>query len=162
MQNKVVIYNFYSRKEHQRARIYTRRNRNYTIGIYGSISLHGCSQKMQMYFNMKKSIESIVRHSEVSEKAIEAYLNRQAKENNLLCLKYANANVTGYPDRLICIPGGKVVWVELKSKGKTPTKLQQIRHAELQGIGHRVLVISSKEQVDNLISGINNEIEKAI
>lgn len=109
---------------------------------------------------MKKRIENIVRHSEVSEKAIEAYLNKQARENNLLCLKYANANAAGYPDRLVCIPGGKVVWVELKSKGKTPTKLQRVRHAELQGIGHRVLVIRSKEQVDELINGINNEIEK--
>ena len=36
---------------------------------------------------MKKSIENIVRHSEVSEKAIEAYLNKRCKENGLLCLK---------------------------------------------------------------------------
>ena len=103
---------------------------------------------------MKKNVENIVRHSEVSEKAIEAYLNKRAKESGLLCLKYANANVTGYPDRLVCIPGGVVVWVELKSKGRKPTKLQQIRHAELEKIGHRVYVVSSKEQVDTLISDI--------
>lgn len=106
---------------------------------------------------MKKNVESIVRHSEVSEKAIEAYLNKRAKESGLLCLKYSNSNVTGYPDRLICIPGGVVVWVELKSKGKKPTKLQQIRHDELRSIGHSVWVISSKEQVDNLINSIRNE-----
>ena len=79
---------------------------------------------------MKKSIENIVRHSEVSEKAIEAYLNKRCKENGLLCLKYSNANVTGYPDRLVCCINGKVIWVELKSKGKKPTKLQEIRHQE--------------------------------
>lgn len=101
---------------------------------------------------MKKSIENIVRHSEVSEKAIEAYLNKRAKENGLLCLKYANANVTGYPDRLVCIPGGFVVWVELKSKGKKPTKLQQIRHSELVSLGHEVHTIDSKSKVDELIN----------
>lgn len=106
---------------------------------------------------MKQSITNIIRHSEVSEKAIETYLNKRTKESGLLCLKYANANVTGYPDRLVCIPGGKVIWVELKSKGKKPTKLQQIRHAELKGIEHSVWVIDSKEQVDNLIDEINKK-----
>lgn len=105
---------------------------------------------------MKKSIENIVRHSEVSEKAIEAYLNKRCKENGLLCLKYSNANVTGYPDRLVCCINGKVIWVELKSKGKKPTKLQEIRHMELKKMGHEVWVISSKPEVDELISYIES------
>lgn len=103
---------------------------------------------------MKKSIENIVRHSEVSEKAIEAYLNKRAKESGLLCLKYSNSNVTGYPDRLVCIPGGVVVWVELKSKGKKPTKIQQMRMAELTGMGHLVRVIDNKADIDELIKTI--------
>lgn len=111
---------------------------------------------------MKKNVENIVRHSEISEKAIEAYLNKRAKENGLLCLKYTNANVTGYPDRLVCMPGGVVVWVELKSKGKKPTKLQQVRHKELEEIGHLVLVVSSKHEVDCLIDSINKERAKTI
>lgn len=103
---------------------------------------------------MKRNVENIVRHSEVSEKAIEAYLNKRAKESGLLCLKYSNSNVTGYPDRLVCIPGGVVIWVELKSKGKKPTKLQQIRHDELRGIGHLVKVIDNKADIDELIKTI--------
>ena len=106
---------------------------------------------------MKRNIENIVRHSDVSEKAIEAYLVRRCKENGLVCLKYSNANTTGYPDRLVCLPDGKVIWVEVKSKGKKPTKLQQIRHQELQAIGHSVWVISTKEMVDRLISLCNDE-----
>lgn len=102
-------------------------------------------------------MENIVRHAEVSEKAIEAYLNRRAKENGLLCLKYFNANATGYPDRLVCIPGGGVVWVELKSKGRKPTKLQRIRHGELEKIGHLVCVIGSRHEVDCLMENINKE-----
>lgn len=105
---------------------------------------------------MKKSIENIVRHSEVSEKAIEAYLNKRCKENGLLCLKYSNANVTGYPDRLVCCINGKVIWVELKSKGKKPTKLQEIRHQELRDLDHKVWVISSKSEVDELIGYIES------
>ena len=102
--------------------------------------------------NMKKQVENIIRHSEVSEKAIEAYLVRRCKESGLLCLKYSNANTTGYPDRVVCLPHCNVVWVELKSKGKKPTKLQEIRHQELRELGHQVFVIDSKEGVDKLIS----------
>ena len=101
---------------------------------------------------MRKKVENIVRHSEVSEKAIEAYLVRRCKESGLLCLKYSNANTTGYPDRVVCLPHCNVVWVELKSKGKKPTKLQEIRHLELRELGHQVFVIDSKEGVDKLIS----------
>ena len=91
---------------------------------------------------MKKQVENIVRQ----------YLVKRCKESGLLCLKYSNANTTGYPDRLVCLPHCNVVWVELKSKGKKPTKLQEIRHQELQDLGHQVFVISSKEGVDKLIS----------
>lgn len=108
---------------------------------------------------MKNSIENIVRHSEVSEKAIEAYLNKRCNENGLLCLKYSNANVTGYPDRLVCCINGKVVWVELKSKGKKPTKLQEIRHQELRDLGHEVWVVSSKPEVDELIGYIESIVQ---
>ena len=51
----------------------------------------------------KRSIENITHHADVSEKAIERYLVEQAKINGLLCLKYSNPNMVGYPDRLLVI-----------------------------------------------------------
>ena len=49
---------------------------------------------------MKKSIENIVHHSEVSEKEIEKYLVKQVRAMGGICLKYSNANMVGYPDRV--------------------------------------------------------------
>ena len=100
---------------------------------------------------MKKNIENITNHAEVSEKAIEKYLVKRTKEVGLLCLKYSNPNAVGYPDRIILLPFSGIVWVELKSKGEKPTKLQQIRHAELRAADQEVFVIDSKEGVDDLI-----------
>lgn len=100
----------------------------------------------------KKRIENITRHSEISEKAIERYLVEQAKLYGLLCLKYSNPNMTGYPDRLLVLPDGRVVWVELKSKGRRPTKLQKLRHNELSEMGHLVRVIDNKPEIDELIN----------
>lgn len=102
----------------------------------------------------KRSIENLTHHADVSEKAIERYLVEQAKQNGLLCLKYSNPNMVGYPDRLLVLPGGGVVWAELKSKGRKPTKIQQIRIAELIGMGHLMKVIDNKADIDELIKTI--------
>ena len=42
---------------------------------------------------MSKKIDNIVRHAEVSEKAIERYLAACVKELGGICLKYANAYI---------------------------------------------------------------------
>ena len=100
---------------------------------------------------MKHNIENIIRHSEVSEKAIERYLTKSVGAVGGECLKYANSNMTGYPDRIVLLPCGVTVWVELKSKGKKPTKLQALRHERLRALGQQVVVIDSKTGVDELL-----------
>lgn len=107
---------------------------------------------------MKKSVENIVHHSEVSEKAIEKYLFEKVKQMGGVCLKYSNPNMAGYPDRVVLLPNGITIWIELKSKSKKPTKLQLIRIASLKGLGHNVFVIDSREAVDMVL----NETIKAI
>ena len=101
------------------------------------------------------SIENIVKHAEVSEKAIEAYLVQRVKEQGGLCLKYSNPGVVGYPDRVVLMPEGVTVWVELKSKGKRPNRVQQIRMAQLREMGHNVAVLDSKELVDDLLKALD-------
>lgn len=101
-------------------------------------------------------IKKIINRSEVSEKAIEAYLVSRCKESKLACLKYSNQGVIGYPDRLVLLPGGKVVWVELKSKGAHASAIQIIRHRQLEGLGHKVRIIDSRLGVDLLMFDIAN------
>ncbi len=108
--------------------------------------------------NRMNNIDNITRHSEVSEKAIEKYLAESVKTLGGICLKYSNANMVGYPDRLVCLPEGKTAWVELKSKGKKPTKIQVLRHEELTRLGHEVHVVDNKAAVDELINKWRNDI----
>lgn len=103
---------------------------------------------------MNKKIDNIVRHAEVSEKAIERYLCKRMKEIGLLCIKYSNANETGYPDRLIVLPASQCMWIELKSKGRKPSKVQQIRITELEKRSHVVWVIDNKPLVDELTEAL--------
>ena len=93
-------------------------------------------------------IERITRHSETSEKAIEAYLVRRVKEMGGICLKYSNPNMAGYPDRLCVMPEGRTFWVELKSKGEKSRLLQLARMDSLKRRGNQVYTVSSREMVD--------------
>ena len=102
-------------------------------------------------------IERITRHSETSEKAIEAYLVRRVKEMGGICLKYSNPNMAGYPDRICVMPGGRTLWVELKSEGEKPRPLQLARMDSLKRRGHKVYTVSSREGVDSIIMDLLRE-----
>lgn len=101
---------------------------------------------------LTKSAEALTRHAQESEKAIEHRLANKVRAIGGLCLKFASASATGYPDRLVCLPGGKAVWVELKSKGKRPTRFQELRHQELREKGFEVYVADSAAAVDALVA----------
>lgn len=101
-------------------------------------------------------INDIANHSHVSEKAIEKYLTSEVAKRGGLCLKYDNPNTVGYPDRLVILPGAPNAWVEIKSKGKKPRRIQQIRLGMLRELGQRVYVVDSREDVDKVIRSIEN------
>lgn len=104
---------------------------------------------------MDKKIDNIVRHAHVSEKATEAYLVRRVKDLGGVCLKYSNPGVVGYPDRVVLLPAGVTIWVEVKSNGKKPNKVQQLRHDQLRAMGHTVAVVESKAEVDLVLKAAN-------
>lgn len=107
---------------------------------------------------MENRIENIVNHAAVSEKAIERYLCGVVKSLGGVCLKYSNAGAVGYPDRVALMPGGKLIWFELKSKGKKVSKVQAIRASQLESIGHTVYVCDSKESINGVFTDKGYEV----
>ena len=101
--------------------------------------------------DIKRGIKKLVRHAEISEKAIEAYLVRKVTAMGGECLKFTSHTDTGYPDRLLLLPGGKTIWVEVKSKGEKPRLIQDVRMARLRRMGFRVYVADSREKVDEIV-----------
>lgn len=100
---------------------------------------------------MKKNIEKIVKHAEVSEKSIEKYLVKRVEELGGKCIKYNNPGLVGYPDRICLFNGGLTIWVELKSKGGQIKPIQRVRINSLQIAGHNVHVCDSKEAIDEML-----------
>lgn len=104
-----------------------------------------------------KTIDKLINHSEVSEKAIERYLVKRVKAMGGICLKYSNPGEVGYPDRLCIFPNGVSRWVELKSKGEELRAIQLNRIARLLRMDHSVWVCDSKQAIDNLISSLSKD-----
>lgn len=83
-----------------------------------------------------------------SEKYLERKLVERVKAIGGMCVKIHNPYYRGLPDRLIILPDGGIVWVELKTLGKKPTKLQQLAHEELRKREQVVFVIDSEKKLN--------------
>lgn len=81
------------------------------------------------------------------ERDIEQALVQQAKRVGGQAFKWTSPGHTGVPDRIVFLPDGRVLLVELKAPGKKPTPLQAKVHKDLGAINHPVYVVDSKEGV---------------
>ncbi len=86
-----------------------------------------------------------------NEKAVERKLSAEVKKAGGWSIKLIPDLVAGLPDRLCLLPGGRVVFVEVKSTGRKPTKIQKFIHAKLRDLGFCVEVIDKIEQIKDLI-----------
>ena len=92
-----------------------------------------------------------------SEKAIERLLKKLVEKIlGGLCIKMFCPSFTGLPDRILLLPGGRVLFVELKSTGKHQTERQKLVTRMLEKLGFRVLVLDTLEAVETLIQTLNN------
>ena len=79
------------------------------------------------------------------ERDVEKALCKRVKELGGKCEKFVSVNNRAVPDRLVILPNGKILFVELKAPGKKPTKLQEKDHRERRALGATVLVIDNVE-----------------
>lgn len=92
-----------------------------------------------------------------SEKAVERRLVELVKYNGGMCIKLLCDQLIGLPDRICLFPGHKIAFVELKTTGKKPKRIQAYIHDKLRKLGFRVEVIDTIKGVEQFIIDINNE-----
>ena len=82
------------------------------------------------------------------EKTIEQALVKRVKGLGGLCEKFTSPNRRSVPDRIVGLPDGRIIFVELKAPGKKPTDAQLRDHEKRRLLGCDVRVIDSIEQVN--------------
>lgn len=88
------------------------------------------------------------------ESTLERRLVREVKRIGGRAPKWVSPGNRGVPDRIVILPGGQTVFVEMKAPGK-PLEPLQIRWASiLKRMGHRVYKIDSAEGIEKFISEV--------
>ena len=78
------------------------------------------------------------------------------------CLKFVSPGYTGVPDRIILLPGGHVIFVELKQPGKVERKRQRYVQSVLRRLGFDVFsAVDSDERIDEVVERCREEMRNA-
>lgn len=85
------------------------------------------------------------------EKQIEAHLVKKVKELGGVAYKFVSPANRGVADRIVCLPDGGVVFVELKTATGTLTPLQEQFAKQMSELRQNYIVLKSREEVDAFI-----------
>ena len=86
------------------------------------------------------------------EAGIEGYLRAMVTGAGGLCVKLNPASYVGIPDRLVVLPGGFTVFVEVKKpKGGVVGKAQYIWRDRIQTLGVRHRFVFTRDDVDEML-----------
>ncbi|SDX64669.1 VRR-NUC domain-containing protein [Salimicrobium album] len=85
------------------------------------------------------------------EKDVETYLKTNIEKRNGWCVKFESPGLSGVPDRICMVPGGRLFFVEVKRPGQKLRKLQQKRKEQFESLGQHVHTVSNKEEVDEFM-----------
>lgn len=82
------------------------------------------------------------------EKEIEKALREMVERHGGLCLKWVCPGWSGVPDRIILLPGGRIIFAETKRpKGGQLSKLQHWWKAKLAALGFKHWLIWNEDDL---------------
>lgn len=87
------------------------------------------------------------------ENRVETTLRVEVKARGGWAIKFL-PSVSGLPDRIVLMPGGRIFFVELKSPTGTVAPHQTVIHRRLSDLGFEVLVLSHPDAVREWASSL--------
>lgn len=85
------------------------------------------------------------------EKELERWLGQKLKKLGCIYMKFVSPGHDGVPDRIIVMPGGDVLFVELKSETGRLSHTQAFQIARLRQKGATVKIVSTKVEAQELL-----------
>lgn len=93
-----------------------------------------------------------------TEKQIENYLKRKFESIGAIVLKFTSPGQAGVPDRIIILPNGSTIFVEVKCKTGRIAPLQQHWVDKINKQGGHACFVWSYEDVDRLLEGYRHAV----
>lgn len=90
----------------------------------------------------------------MKEARVERVLVEEVRKLGGWAVKLA-PTVAGLPDRLVLLPGGRVRFVELKTRGGRLSLIQGVIHRRLAELGHPVTVLWTTEEVRTWVGDLD-------
>lgn len=90
----------------------------------------------------------------MDERNVERLLKQRVEDAipGAKCLKFVSPGYTGVPDRIILLPGGAVVFAELKRPGEQPRQRQVFVQSQFRKLGFKVAgCVDSPETVNQVV-----------
>jgi hypothetical protein len=88
------------------------------------------------------------------EKAVESYFRKAVAAQGGVAFKFVSPSHRGVSDRIVCLHG-QTWFVELKRPGGRLSPLQRVFAAEMERLGQRYCCLSSREEIDGWLSGLD-------
>lgn len=92
------------------------------------------------------------------EKDIERWLGNQLKKLGCIYMKFVSPGNDGVPDRIVILPGGGVIFIELKSTQGKLMANQRVQISRLRKQGALVFVVTGKTDAKLFVDGIERVI----
>ena len=90
----------------------------------------------------------------MKESKIESNLVRMVRERGGLCYKFVSPGNPGVPDRIVITPGGRTVYVELKTEIGRLAAIQRWQLEEMRKRGAEVRVLKGLDQVKAFVEEV--------
>lgn len=91
------------------------------------------------------------------EKNIERYLTTEIKKKAGVSYKFVSPGNSGVPDRIVILPGGRLIFVELKTDTGRLSTLQKVQIRKLRNLGQEVVVVYGLSGVKELLILLDSE-----
>ena len=96
----------------------------------------------------------------MKERDIEVLLREGVKQLGGKAYKWVSPGNAGVPDRIVVLPGGKVIFVELKQENGRLTRLQKAQQQTLCGMGAAVVTLRGAEDVNMYFNVLKEMVER--
>ena len=97
------------------------------------------------------------------EKDIERWLGNQLKKLGCIYMKFVSPGNDGVPDRIVVLPGGSVIFIELKATTGKLMANQRVQISRLRKQGALVFVLTGKldaklflDDIERVIHGLSS------